>query len=97
MIFVSASTCGWVVLILKMTCCVLTAMQVMMMTTPGIMLYYAGSVRIENVLATAMQGFALACLVTFLWTLVGYSIAFSPATGQPCAHSGGWFIGDGNR
>ena len=49
-----------------------------MMTMPGIMLYYAGSVRVENVLATAMQGFSLACLVTLLWTAIGYSIAFAP-------------------
>lgn len=49
-----------------------------MMTMPGIMLYYAGSVRVENVLATAMQGFSLACLVTLLWIALGYSLAFTP-------------------
>ncbi len=42
-----------------------------MMTTPGIMLYYAGSVRVENVLATAMQGYALGIVITLLWTFIG--------------------------
>lgn len=51
---------------------------VFMMTTPGIMLYYAGLVRVQNVLATAMQGFSVACLITFLWLCFGYSLSFSP-------------------
>lgn len=51
---------------------------VFMMTTPGIMLYYGGLVRVENVLATAMQGFSIACLITFLWLCFGYSLSFAP-------------------
>lgn len=52
--------------------------MVFLMTTPGIMLYYAGFVRVQNVLSTAMQGFSLACLITFLWLCFGYSLSFSP-------------------
>lgn len=51
---------------------------VYLMTTPGIMLYYAGFVRGGNVLSTAMQGFSLACVITFLWLCFGYSLSFAP-------------------
>jgi Amt family ammonium transporter len=43
-------------------------------------LYYGGMVRKKNVLATVMQSFAVTCLVTVLWTIVGYSIAFTEGT-----------------
>ena len=49
---------------------------VLMMTIPGLALFYGGMVRRKNVLATAMQSFAVACLMTVLWMIVGYSIAF---------------------
>ena len=52
---------------------------VLLMTTPGITLYYAGMVRLQNVLSTAMQGYSIACVVTFLWLVCGYSIVFSPS------------------
>ena len=45
--------------------------KVVMMTAPGIMLFYSGGVRIENVLATAMQSFSMLFLITLLWTFVG--------------------------
>jgi len=48
------------------------------MTIPGLALFYAGMVRKKNVLATVMQSFAICCLVTILWTVVGYSLAFTP-------------------
>ncbi len=51
---------------------------VLMMTVPGLALFYAGMVRKKNVLATLMQSFAITCLVTVLWWLVGYSLAFTP-------------------
>ena len=51
---------------------------VLMMTIPGLALFYGGMVRKKNLLATLMQSFAIACLVTVLWWLVGYSIAFTP-------------------
>src|SRR6266404_5972697 len=50
---------------------------VLMMTIPGLALFYGGMVRKMNVLATVMQSFAITCLVTVLWTVVGYSFAFT--------------------
>src|SRR5262245_15265682 len=51
---------------------------VLLMTIPGLALFYAGMVRKKNVLATVMQSFAVTCLVTLLWIIVGYSLAFMP-------------------
>jgi len=50
---------------------------VLMMTIPGLALFYAGMVRSKNVLSTLMQCFAVTSLVTVLWTIAGYSMAFS--------------------
>ena len=50
---------------------------VLMMTIPGLALFYAGMVRKKNVLATAVQAVAVAALVTVLWFMVGYSLAFT--------------------
>ncbi len=61
---------------------------VLLMTVPGLALYYAGMVRKKNVLATLMQAFAICCLVTITWTVVGYSLTFT--TGSP-------YIGDLSR
>jgi len=61
------------------TAWMLTSMAlVLMMTIPGLALFYGGMVRKKNVLATVMQSFAITCLVTVLWVIVGYSIAFIP-------------------
>ena len=54
---------------------------VLMMTIPGLALFYGGMVRKMNVLATVMQSFAVTCLVTVLWVVIGYSFAFT--TGSP--------------
>ncbi|SOD98633.1 ammonium transporter [Caenispirillum bisanense] len=51
---------------------------VLMMTIPGLALFYAGMVRKKNILATLMQSFAITALVTVLWTIAGYSLAFTP-------------------
>jgi Amt family ammonium transporter len=51
---------------------------VLMMTIPGLALFYGGMVRKKNVLATVMQSFAITCLVTVLWVIIGYSLAFTP-------------------
>jgi Amt family ammonium transporter len=53
---------------------------VLMMTIPGLALFYGGMVRKMNVLTTVMQSFAVTCLVTVLWTVVGYSLAFTEGT-----------------
>jgi ammonium transporter, Amt family len=50
---------------------------VLMMTIPGLGLFYAGMVRKKNVLATVMQSFAITCVVTILWYFIGYSAAFT--------------------
>jgi len=50
---------------------------VLMMTGPGLALFYGGLVRKKNVLATMMQSFALMALVTVLWAVVGYSLCFA--------------------
>ncbi len=54
---------------------------VLMMTIPGLALFYGGMVRKKNVLATVMQSFAITCLVTVLWMIVGYSLAFTSGSG----------------
>ncbi|TXL71401.1 ammonium transporter [Vineibacter terrae] len=61
---------------------------VLMMTIPGLALFYAGMVRRKNVLATAMQSFAITALITVLWMIVGYSLAFT---------KGGAWVGDLSR
>jgi len=61
---------------------------VLMMTGPGLALFYGGLVRKKNVLATMMQSFALMAIVTLLWALFGYSLAFGPGTS---------FIGGGHH
>jgi len=52
------------------------AALVLMMTGPGLALFYGGLVRKKNVLGTMMQSFILMALVTVLWAVVGYSLAF---------------------
>ena len=61
---------------------------VLMMTIPGLALFYAGMVRKKNVLATMMQSFSITALVTVLWVVVGYSLAFT---------NGNAYIGDFSR
>ena len=62
---------------------------VLMMTIPGLALFYGGMVRKKNVLATVMQSFAICCLMTVLWFVVGYSLAFSDGGGAN-AYLGGF-------
>jgi len=57
-----------------------SAALVLMMTGPGLALFYGGLVRKKNVLATMMQSFTMMALITVLWALVGYSLAFGPGT-----------------
>jgi Amt family ammonium transporter len=61
---------------------------VLLMTIPGLALFYGGMVRRKNVLATVMQSFAITCLVTILWMIVGYTIAFTDG-GSMQAYMGG--------
>ena len=52
---------------------------VLFMTLPGLSLFYAGLVRTKNVLSVLMQCFAIAAVISILWLVVGYSIAFGPS------------------
>ncbi len=65
---------------------------VLMMTIPGLALFYAGMVRRKNILSTVMQSFAITCLITIVWTVCGYSLAFTTGTGSLAP-----YIGDSSR
>jgi len=52
---------------------------VLFMTIPGLALFYGGMVRKKNVLATMMQSFAITAMISVLWMIIGYSLAFSTA------------------
>lgn len=63
------------------TAWMLTSMVlVLFMTIPGLALFYGGLVRSKNVLSVLMQCFGITCLVTILWTLYAYSLAFDDST-----------------
>jgi ammonium transporter, Amt family len=75
---------------------------VLMMTIPGLALFYGGMVRKKNVLATLMQSFAITCVVTILWWLIGYSWAFTPGSAylggaSRALFSGMTFMKDANK
>jgi ammonium transporter, Amt family len=53
---------------------------VLFMTLPGLALFYGGLVRVPNVLSVLMHCFAIACLVSILWLICAYSLAFAPGT-----------------
>ena len=61
---------------------------VLLMTVPGPALFYAGMVRKKNILATMMQSFIITCLVTVVWMIAGYSLAFT---------NGNAYFGDSRR
>jgi Amt family ammonium transporter len=56
----------------------LSTALVLAMIVPGLALFYGGLVRSKNVLATIMHSFVILCLVSLLWVLIGYSLAFGP-------------------
>jgi Amt family ammonium transporter len=63
------------------TAFVLVSAALVMFMTPGLALFYGGMVRSKNVLATIMQSFIIIGLVTVIWVLWGYSLAFGPDVG----------------
>ncbi len=65
-----------------------SAALVLMMTIPGLALFYGGLVRRKNVLSTLMQSFILAALISVEWVLWGYSMAFAP--GNPLCGALTW-------
>ncbi|WP_348264606.1 ammonium transporter [Telmatobacter sp. DSM 110680] len=58
----------------------ISAALVLLMTGPGLALFYGGLVRRKNILGTMMQSFAMMGLVTIIWAIVGYSLAFAHGT-----------------
>ena len=54
-----------------------SSLLVLLMTIPGVALFYGGMVRKKNVLATLMQSFAVCCMASIIWMVIGYSLAFS--------------------
>jgi Amt family ammonium transporter len=69
----SAGDNGWMLV---------SAALVLMMSAPGLTLFYGGLVRKKNILATMMQTFAMMAVITVLWALIGYSLAFGENTGH---------------
>ena len=67
-----------------------SSLLVLFMTIPGLSLFYAGLVRAKNVLSVMMQCFAITCLVTVIWTVYGYGLAFGDGGSLNS------FIGSGN-
>jgi Amt family ammonium transporter len=61
---------------------------VLMMTVPGLALFYGGMVRKKNILAMLMQCFAITCIVTIVWTVAGYSLAFTNGSGAMAPYVG---------
>lgn len=61
-----------------------SALLVLMMTIPGLALFYGGLVKKDNVLATLMQSLAVCAMVSVVWPVIGYSLALT---------EGSWFIG----
>jgi Amt family ammonium transporter len=55
-----------------------SAALVLLMTGPGLALFYGGLVRKKNVLGTMLQSFAMMALITVIWAIVGYSLCFGP-------------------
>jgi ammonium transporter, Amt family len=70
---INGSDTGWVLI---------STALVMLMTAPGLALFYGGLVRRKNVLSTIMQSFFLLCLISITWVLFGYSLAFGPDIGH---------------
>ncbi|MGH7228025.1 MAG: ammonia channel protein, partial [Nitrospiraceae bacterium] len=66
---VSAADTAWVLI---------SSALVLAMIVPGLALFYGGLVRSKNVLGTIMHSFVILCLVSLLWLLFGYSLAFGP-------------------
>lgn len=59
----------------------ISSVLVLMMTLPGLALFYGGLVRKDNVLATLMQTLGVACVISIAWPVLGYTLAFSDGPG----------------
>ena len=63
------------------TAWMLVSTALVMLMTPGLALFYGGMVRRKNVLGTIMNSFVMLCLVSVIWVLWGYTLAFGPDKG----------------
>lgn len=70
---------------------------VLFMTLPGLSLFYAGLVRVRNVLSVLMQCFAIACLMSLLWVICGYSLAFGEGNALIGDFSKAFLVGIGTE
>src|SRR5947207_6605281 len=70
-----------------------SAAMVLMMTGPGLALFYGGLVRRKNTLAIMMQSFGMMGLISVLWALVGYSLAFGGSGPVICDFSAAFLTG----
>jgi len=61
---------------------------VLLMTIPGLALFYAGMVRKKNILATMLQSFVITALVTVVWSIIAYSLAFTNGSGASAPYIG---------
>ena len=71
----------------------MTCVWMLLMTIPGLALYFGGMVRSQIVMVAGMQGLTITCIISFLWLCVGYSLCFAPSSGR----GGNGFIGDASR
>ena len=67
------------------TAWLLAAAALVMFMTPGLALFYGGLVRAKNVLGIVMQSFVALSVVSVVWVLVGYTLAFGPDRGLSSA------------
>ena len=74
-----------------------SSLLVLLMSLPGLALFYGGLVRSKNVLSVLMQCFAIVSLVTVLWVVYGYSLAFSTAGMAEGVTNASSFIGGLDR
>jgi Amt family ammonium transporter len=68
----------------------ISSVIVLMMTIPGLALYYGGLLRRKNILAMLMQCFFATALISVLWVIVGYSLAFTAGSGATAGFIGGF-------
>lgn len=66
---------------------VMSSAIVLAMVVPGLALFYGGLVRSKNVLGTIMHSLVILCVVSIVWIVFGYSLAFGPDKG---GFIGGW-------
>ena len=69
-----------------------SSVLVLFMTIPGLSLFYAGLVRAKNVISVMMQCFAITCMISILWTVYGYGLAFGDGGALNAFVGSGYFF-----